>query len=268
MKKNKHTFNRLLIGFTTALLLATTGVQAWNNVPAGQTTRVSVSSAGAQANDSSLKDSISADGRYVAFTSYAGNLVNSDTNGLSDVFVRDRVAGTTTRVSVSSGGTQGNGQSNSPVISADGRFVAFTSDASNLVTGDTNEKSDIFVRDRATYQTTRVSVSSGVSGAQGNAQSNSPVISADGRYVAFTSDAGNLVAGDTNGKSDVFVRDRKTSQTTRFSVNSGGAQRNHWSQADAISADGRYVVFTSETDDSNLTFGNATSVFVRDRVTA
>ena len=104
-------------------------------------------------------------------------------------------------------------------------------------------------------------------GAQGNAQSNSPVISADGRYVAFTSDASNLVAGDTNGKSDVFVRDRATSQTTRFSVNTGGVQRSHWSQADAISPDGRYVVFTSETDDFSVDDGNATSVFVRDRVT-
>ena len=103
MKKNKHTFNRLLIGFTAALLLATTGVYA------AQTTRVSVSSSGAQAIGNSGEDSISADGRYVAFTSDAGNLVDWDTNGLSDVFVRDRVAGTTTRVSVSSTGAQGNG---------------------------------------------------------------------------------------------------------------------------------------------------------------
>jgi Tol biopolymer transport system component len=142
--------------------------------------------------------------------------------------------------------------------------VAFTSDASNLVAGDTNGKSDVFVRDREKSQTTRISVSSG--GTQGNAQSHTPVISADGRYVAFTSDAKTLVAGDTNGKSDAFVRDRLTSQTTRISVSSGSVQRSHWSQADAISPNGRYVVFTSETDDSDF-FGNATSVFVRDRVT-
>ena len=98
-----------------------------------------------------------------------------------------------------------------------------------------------------TKKTTLVSISS--RGSQGNAQSNSPVTSADRRYVAFTSDAKTLVAGDTNGKSDVFVRDRVTGTTKRISVNSGGVQRSHWSQSDAISADGRYVVFTSETDD-------------------
>jgi Tol biopolymer transport system component len=259
MKKNKNKFNRLLIGLTAALLFATTDAYA------AQTTRVSVNSAEVQATGNSGEDSISADGRYVAFSSSAGNLVDWDTNVRSDVFVRDRVNGTTTRVSVSSGGTQGNSQSNSPVISADGRYVAFTSDASNLVTGDTNRKSDVFVRDRATNQTTRISVSSG--GVQGNAQSNFPVISADGRYVAFTSSASNLVVGDNNGLSDAFVRDRVSGQTTRFSVNSGGVQRSHWSQSNAISADGRYLLFTSETDDSNDFFGNATSVFIRDRVT-
>jgi Tol biopolymer transport system component len=136
--------------------------------------------------------------------------------------------------------------------------VVFTSDAGNLVAGDTNGKSDVFVRDRATSQTTRINVSSG--GTQGNAQSNSPVISADGRYVAFTSSADNLVAGDKNAVDDVFVRDLKTGKTRLVSVSSAGVQGSNRSQSDAISADGRYVVFTSEI---NGEF-NPTSVFVRD----
>ena len=171
---------------------------------AGTTRRVSISSTGTQANDASDSPSISADGRYVAFHSDATNLVAGDTNGASDIFVRDRQAGTTTRVSVSSAESQGNDDSYNPSISADGRSVAFQSDASNLVANDTNGTSDIFVRDRQAGTTRRVSISS--TGTQGNNNSDAPSISADGRYVAFPSDATNLVANDTNGTSDVFVR--------------------------------------------------------------
>jgi uncharacterized repeat protein (TIGR01451 family) len=265
MKKNKHTFNRLLIGFTAALLFATTCANAWNNVPAGQTTRVSVSSKGIQGNANSGGNqngwdwdglnAISADGRYVAFESDASTLVVGDKNRAKDVFVRDRLTGNTTRVSVSSTGLPGNSNSQSSAISANGRYVAFTSDASNLVAWDTNGFPDVFVHDCKTGETRLVSVSSAHE--QGSAQSNSPVISADGRYVAFTSYADNLVAGDTNGFPDVFVRDLKTGKTTLVSVSSAGVQG---SQSDAISADGRYVVFTSEI---NGEF-SPTSVFVRD----
>jgi archaellum component FlaF (FlaF/FlaG flagellin family) len=129
--------------------------------------------------------------------------VPGDTNGTWDVFVHDRVTGQTTRVSVASDGTQGNGHSGSPSISADGRYVAFSSSASNLVPGDTNGRGDVFVHDRLTGQTTRVSVAS--DGTQGNGDSWWPSISADGRYVAFASEASNLVPGDTNGTWDVFV---------------------------------------------------------------
>ena len=125
-------------------------------------------------------------------------------------------AGDTTRVSVASDGAQGNGYSYHPSISADGRYVAFESDASNLVSGDTNGARDVFVHDRQGGGTTRVSVAS--DGAQGNGGSAHPSISADGRYVAFQSDASNLVSGDTNGWSDIFVYDRQTGQTTRVSV--------------------------------------------------
>jgi len=168
------------------------------------TKRVSVDSHGAQDNGQSLKPAISANGRFVAFDSSASNLVAGDTNGAFDVFVRDRKAGKTRRVSVDSHGAQGNGDSGGPAISANGRFVAFTSLASNLVAGYTNGAFDLFVRDRKAGKTRRVSVDP--HGAQGNGESLNPAISADGRFVAFRSSASNLVAGDTNGAADVFVR--------------------------------------------------------------
>ncbi|MDT7943806.1 MAG: hypothetical protein RQ985_04565, partial [Dehalococcoidia bacterium] len=158
---------------------------------------------GTEGNGYSWFPSISADGRYVAFESIASNLVPGDTNGVSDVFVHDRLTGQTTRVSVASDGTQGHSASDHPSISADGRYVAFESFASNLVPGDTNGKRDVFVHDRLTGQTARVSVAS--DGTQGNGDSIYPSISADGRYVAFVSGASNLVPGDANGNIDVFI---------------------------------------------------------------
>jgi hypothetical protein len=232
----------------------------------GQTTRVSVSTAGAQGNGDSSGQSLSADGRYVAFASSASNLVSGDTNGATDVFVHDRQTGQTTRVSVSSSGVQGNGSSVTPDISADGRYVVFQSLASNLVAGDTNGLGDVFVHDRLTGQTSRVSVSSG--GAQGNNSSNTPSISADGRFVTFSSSASNLVAGDTNANTDVFVRDLQTGQTSRVSVASGGGQANDRSTGSHLSADGRYVAFLSFA--SNLVGGdttNSSDIFIHDRQT-
>jgi len=169
----------------------------------GQTTRVSVDSGGNQGNNPSWYSSISADGRYVAFVSLAANLVSGDTNQADDVFVHDRQTGQTTRVSVDSGGIQGNDASYYPSIGADGRYVAFESFSSNLVPGDTNANWDVFVHDRQTRQTTRVSVDSG--GNQGNDASYYSSISADGRLVAFGSLAPDLVSGDTNANWDVFV---------------------------------------------------------------
>ena len=183
--------------------------------------RVSVSSNGAQGNSwSAGGGTISADGRYVAFPSAASNLVSGDTNKTYDVFVHDRETGQITSVSVSSVGMQGNRYSYQPFISASGRFVAYSSAASNLVPADTNELIDIFVHDRETGETTRVSVSS--TGVQGNSDSYSPSsISDDGRYVAFYSDASNLVVDDTNGCRDIFVHDRQSGQTERVSVEKG-----------------------------------------------
>ena len=206
---------------------------------------------------------ISASGRYVAFMSYASNLVAGDRNGKLDVFVRDRFSATTERVSVGTGGVEGNGESFGPDISEDGRFVAFSSSASNLVPGDTTPYGDVFVRDRQTGTTERVSVGPG--GVPSNGNSFEPAISADGRFVAFGSDASNLVAGDTNNHIDIFVRDRQTGSTVRASVRTGGAQGNDWSLPATISADGRFVAFRSEA--SNLVAGDtnlAADVFVRD----
>ncbi len=177
---------------------------------------------GSEANDSSLFPAISADGRYVAFTSLASNLVPGDTNGVQDIFVHDRQTGKTTRVSVDSAGSEVNGISILPAISADGRYVAFTSFASNLVAGDTNGLTDIFVHDRQTGKTTKVSVDS--AGSEANGFSLLPVISADGRFVTFTSFASNLVAGDRNGVQDVFVHDRQTEETARVSADSDDGQ--------------------------------------------
>ncbi len=231
----------------------------------GTTERVSVATGGAQANNVCMAPSISADGRYVVFLSYATNLVAGDTNGYWDVFVRDRQSGTTERVSVATGGAEGNADSYSPAsISADGRYVAFSSDATNLVAGDTKGAADVFLRDRQSGTTERVSVATG--GAQANFGGSAPAVSADGRFVAFLSDATDLVAGDTNGSTDVFLRDRQLGTTQRVSVGAGGWEASFPSYAPSISADGRCVAFAS--DAWNLYAEDANGwrdVFVRDR---
>src|SRR4030042_1550132 len=227
----------------------------------GETTRVSVSSEGVQGNDDSIYPFISSDGRFVAFESYASNLVTGDTNGTRDIFVHDREMGETTRVSVSSAGVQGNAGVSNTFISADGRYVAFPSLASNLVIGDTNGRWDIFVHDRQTGETTKVSVSS--AGVHGNDGSYHPSISSDGRYVAFISNASNLVTGDTNGTNDIFVHDREMGETTRVSVSSAGIEGNSDSHDPFISSDGRHVAFASYA--SNLVNGdtnNCSDIFV------
>jgi len=235
----------------------------------GTTERVSVSSAGAQGIGTSWGCSISTDGRFVAFESFASNLVPGDTNLSPDIFVHDRQTGVTERVSVSSVGAQGDWNSCFPSISPDGRFVAFLSDASNLVPGDTNGVRDVFVRDRQSGTTERVNLSStGEQAVGGSWGSSDPSISADGRFVAFESDANNIVPGDTNGRADVFVRDRRTGVTERVSVSSAAAQGNWESAGPSISAGGRFVAFESFA--TNLVPGDANGrydVFVHDRQT-
>jgi Tol biopolymer transport system component len=228
------------------------------------TERVSVGSSGSQANGDSLRTALSASGDLVAFYSYASNLVPDDTNGVADVFVHDRTTGVTERVSVDSAGVQSDGESIEPAISGDGRYVAFHSTASNLVAGDTNGVYDIFVHDRETGETKRVSVSS--DGTQGTAQSLHASFSASGRLVAFESES-QLVPGDTNGARDIFLHDRVSGTTTRESLASSGGQANGSSFAGFLSASGRHVAFYSEA--SNLVAGDTNGVrdtFVRDRV--
>jgi Tol biopolymer transport system component len=199
---------------------------------------------------------ISAHGRFVAFTS-----------GANEVFVRDRLTGVTTMESVSSRGAPGNEGSFGGALSADGRVLTFPSYASNLVPGDTNQSADVFARDRVRGVTERVSVATSGRQANGAVVGDWPAISANGRYVAFDSDASNLVPGDTDGSNDVFVRDRSRRVTERVSVATSGRQGNGDSYSPSISSDGRYVAFAS--DASNLVRGDSNGwrdVFVRDRL--
>lgn len=299
----------------------------------GVNERISVSSAGAAANAASGRPSFSTDGRLVAFHSGASNLVADDTNGNTDVFVRDRLLGTTTRVSVAGDGTQGNGPTSEAAISGNGRYVTFNSSATNLVAGDTNALPDIFLRDLVAGTTTRISVTTagnqvtgnpgfgaegrpaisadgkvivwqslnndlvvdnnfrrdifvrdltgatptttranvadvtGVGTGQGNGHSQTPSISADGNRVAFDSNSNQLVTADTNGQSDVFVRDRATGRTYRASLRTDGGQSNAGSFAPALSRDGKVVAF--ETTASNLgtttdTDGGFTDIYAHD----
>jgi len=168
------------------------------------TSRVSVDSDGIEGDNSSFGPEISADGRYVAFHSGAGNLVNGDDNEVVDTFVHDRDTGLTTRVSVDSAGNEGDSHSTQSSISADGRFIAFHSLSSNLVAGDTNDQFDVFLRDTVAGTTTFVARDA--LGEMANGAGFFPSISADGRYVAFTTIATNLVANDTNGSGDVVIR--------------------------------------------------------------
>ena len=231
----------------------------------GETRRVSISSQREEANNTSFNTTLSANGRFVVFQSRATNLVLGDNNNRNDLFIHDLQTNQTTRLSVSSDGQEGNSDSRAPSISADGRFVAFYTDATNLVPDDNNNRADVVVHDRQTGETTRASVSS--DGQEGNESSLSPRISADGRFVAFWSDASNLVAADNNGQKDVFVHDRQTGETTRVSVSSDGRAANGKSDSPSISADGRFVAFRSDAD--SLVEANITTfeVLVHDRNT-
>lgn len=230
----------------------------------GTTERVSVGAGGAEANAMSVAPAISGDGQVVAFVSSATNLVAGDSNGRLDVFVHDRGTGTTSRVSVDSAGVEASADSLSPSLSFDGSRVVFASSASELTAGDGNGTFDVFLHDRPTGVTTRVSVDS--SGAEADGPSLAPRISADGLVIAFHSSATNLVATDINFSTDVFVHDLATGVTEMASVDSAGVQGNFQSTAASVSSDGRFVAFDS--DAMNLVPGDSnfrTDVFVRDR---
>jgi Tol biopolymer transport system component len=183
----------------------------------------------------------------LAFASTADNLVDGDDNGQEDVFEASLASHTVRLVSVATSGTQGDNQSFLPSISADGRYVSFASGASNLVAaGLWANQGQVYRHDSVSGETELVSWSVGDHGGDGTSLSSS--ISADGRYVAFASDADNVVLGDTNTARDVFVRDLTTATTSRVSVDGSGNQLALVSQSPAISADGRFVSFLSGTE--------------------
>ncbi|RDI62388.1 PD40 domain-containing protein [Microvirga subterranea] len=235
------------------------------------TKRVSVASDGAQANDySGVSDfaeapALSANGRFIAFESKASNLVAGDTNGGHDIFVHDQQTGATERVSVAHNGAQSNGWSHDPSISADGRYVTYMSFASNLVAGDDGQHGDVFLYDRIAGTTERISETR--SGQGGSDNSGEAEISANGRFVVYSSYASNLVRGDTNGVADIFVFDRKTGVTERVSIESDGTQLARGSFDPEISADGRYVTFENEASDYAGPINPDRQVFVYDRCT-
>ena len=209
--------------FRSAVLAGLALVGAGGSAAAQRTERSSVDSSGAQATGASSSVSLSADGRFVVFTSDAANLVANDRNLSSDLFVRDRLTGVTSLVSTDANGNQADDASftfSREAISDDGRFVGFTSDASNLVPGTLSRGDRVYVKDLQTGAIDLVSVDS--AGNEADLTSDLDAISADGRFVVFDSPATNLVAGDTNGAVDVFVRDRSTGATERVSVDSSG----------------------------------------------
>ncbi|MBL8857319.1 MAG: hypothetical protein JNL28_02285 [Planctomycetes bacterium] len=246
-----------------------------------QTTElITVDSNGIQADIQSNGPSISADGRFVLYSSWAHNLVPGDMNNTNDVFLRDRTLGTTVRISTGPSGVEGNGGSYFGVISRNGRFVTFLSSASNLVPNDTNDARDVFLFDRQTGVMELVSVSS--TGVQGDnwagGSAGGPQVSDDGRFVVFQSPATNLVPNDTNGVTDVFVRDRVLGTTARVSLGLGGVEANGASDVTSITPDGRYIGIVSlasnlvanDTNDTHDTFvlDRVTGVFERVSVTS
>jgi Tol biopolymer transport system component len=226
---------------------------------------VSVNSSGIEGNLPSSSPVISADGRWVAFSSYASNLTSGDLNGVPDIFVHDLSTGATQIVSVSSSGQLGNARSLSPSISGDGSRVAFQSDASNLISRDDNNESDVFVHDRSTGRTELVSQSS--SGTQADTLhdrgSQAAAISANGRAVAFVSAAHNLTPNDVNNSPDVFVRNLISDTTRLASVSSSGAQgTGGFVGTPSLSPGGRRVVF--ESNDQGLVSGDTTGLDAED----
>jgi Tol biopolymer transport system component len=237
-----------------------------HDLQTGSTVRVSEDAAGVAGDANSFDPSISADGADVAFTSHATNLVPGDTNGCDDVFLRN-LAGTIQRVSVDSTGVEANGASGAPALcfTFNRHRIAFQSLADNLVPGDTNGVSDVFLRELANDTTSRLSLDP--LGVEGDGASLTPSFSPDCRYVAFESQAANLVAGDTNLVSDAFVRDLELATTTRVSLATSGEQGNQDSRVAAISEGSRFVAFVSLS--SNLVANdtnNVADVFLRDFV--
>lgn len=258
----------VLAALCAVTALAPTGASAADpSVP--RTERVSVGEGGAESNAASTHPAISADGHYVAFVSASRNLVANDTNGTPDAFVRDLRTGRTERVSVKSNGRASHGVVREVALSPDGRYVVFTSTADDLVRGDPNDLDDVFLHDRETGRTQRISpTGASYDGLRGNLTYD-PVVSGDGRYVAYASGAEDLVAGDANDRDDVFLYDRKKKTTELAQLSSAGehGQGDAFAPAFAGGSGGRYLAFTSNA--SNLAdvedHSSATDIFLRDR---
>lgn len=258
---------RIRRGLVALLLLAGAG-----SAQAAETERVSVSSAGVQANAEgnwwylAPSVSLSGDGGLAVFSSDATNLVGRDRNSESDVFVRDRMRGTTERVSVTTSGREANGLSFGPAVSVDGRFVAFLSQAPNLARMPRRRTGRfVYVRDRVARRTVRVDVTSSGEGGRGSAWA-PPSISADGRFVAFTSDAANLVPGDHDDNADAFVHDMLTGSTTSVSLGPEANREYEFSVATAISGDGRYVLVISESPLAPGSISDTSNAYLHDRL--
>ena len=214
-----------------------------HDVRTAGTVRASVATDGTEADGPSQQPWVSSSGRYVVFASEATNLVADDTNGASDIFLRDLVAGTTQRVSVAADGTQGDGDSLLPRVSGTGRYVAFVSQAQNLVALDDNNSRDVFVRDLKTGAMEIASVSTG--GAAANGHCDTLSLSANGRYVAFDSRAGNLDVADEHEGLDVFLRDRRKHTTKLVSKVAGDGVVDGASTQPALSGNGKWLAFSS-----------------------
>jgi Tol biopolymer transport system component len=232
----------------------------------GTMSRLSVAANGGQANDrsgdsrGSSAPALSADGRYVAFHSAASNFTRGDSNNRTDVFVYDRQAMITTLISHDSNGVAGNGDSTNPALSADGRYILFQSRATNLDPAvpvlESPGATQIYLHDRTDGST--ILISRGPDGRPGDGDSSAPVISGDGHYLAYASNATNLVAGDTNQVADIFLHDRTSGETRRVSVSSTGIQANRAAWSPQITLDGRYILFGA--DASNLVNGDGNNV--------
>ncbi|MEA2153872.1 MAG: hypothetical protein QOE11_12 [Solirubrobacteraceae bacterium] len=229
--------------------------------------RASVAADGGEADGASGEPDLSADGTLLAFTSSADNLVAGDADGHDDVFVTDLGTGVVTLVSAPRGEDPSDGDSSAPAISPDGRFVSFSSSATNLVAGDSDAQPDVFLRDLQTGRTELVSAAPGGGGqnrapADGRAQVSD--VSRNGRFVVFESDASNLVARDRNRATDVFVRDRVAKRTRRVSLSTTNEEGRGASFLPSITPDGRFVAFESRADDLVPENARGLDVFVRE----
>ncbi|MCB2187322.1 MAG: VCBS repeat-containing protein [Deltaproteobacteria bacterium] len=238
------------------------------DISAGTTVRVSVNPTGGDADDNSVLSSITGDGRYITYYSRAKNLIPGGSSGLEQTYLYDTQTRTTALLSRNTAGDEGNNfcaffSTYPPVSSSDGRYSAFSSFATNLVTGDTNLDWDVFVRDRQTPQTIRASVAN--DGTEANSSCLEPFLSRDGRYVSFGSAADNLVAGDTNGSIDIFLHDRVTGLLSRVNLAHDGAQADGDCALATLNSSASLVAF--QADATNLVLGDtnaAWDVFVRD----